>query len=327
MLATGLAAGGAARAEGRRCSTSPTTRRASSTATTTSPSPSTGRRTGTTAVEIKTSHGGSGAQSRAVIDGLDAQVVTLALASDVNAIADKTGKIPADWQGTPAAQLGALHLDDRLPRPRRQPEGHRRLGRPREGRRPGHHPEPEDLGRGALELPRRLGLGREAVRRQRGPDPRLHARPLRPRAGARHRRPRLDDDLRAARDRRRAARLGERGLSRARGARAGPVRDRPAVDLDPRRADRRARRRQHRRRTRRGRRRRPTSTTSTAPRARRSRSSTTTAPGTRRRPIRRTSPASRSSSSRRSTTSAAGRRSSPSTSATAASSTRSTRPR
>ena len=33
-----------------------------------------------------------------MIDGLDAQVVTLALASDVDAIASKTGKIPADWQ-------------------------------------------------------------------------------------------------------------------------------------------------------------------------------------------------------------------------------------
>jgi sulfate/thiosulfate transport system substrate-binding protein len=54
---------------------------------------------GNEAVQIKTSHGGSGAQSRAVIDGLGAQVVTLALASDVNAIADKTGKIPEDWQG------------------------------------------------------------------------------------------------------------------------------------------------------------------------------------------------------------------------------------
>jgi sulfate transport system substrate-binding protein len=49
--------------------------------------------------EIKSSHGGSGAQARAVIDGLDAQVVTLALASDVDAIATKTGKIPEDWQG------------------------------------------------------------------------------------------------------------------------------------------------------------------------------------------------------------------------------------
>jgi sulfate/thiosulfate transport system substrate-binding protein len=49
-------------------------------------------------LEIKTSHGGSGAQARSVIDGLDAQVVTLALASDVAAIAAKSGKIPADWQ-------------------------------------------------------------------------------------------------------------------------------------------------------------------------------------------------------------------------------------
>ncbi len=47
---------------------------------------------------IETSNGGSGAQARAVIDGLDAQVVTLALASDVDAIATKSGKIPADWQ-------------------------------------------------------------------------------------------------------------------------------------------------------------------------------------------------------------------------------------
>lgn len=49
-------------------------------------------------VEISTSHGGSGSQARAVIDGLDAQVVTLALASDISAIAERTGKIPVDWQ-------------------------------------------------------------------------------------------------------------------------------------------------------------------------------------------------------------------------------------
>jgi sulfate/thiosulfate-binding protein len=47
--------------------------------------------------EIKTSNGGSGAQARAVIDGLDADVVTLALAYDVDAIADH-GLIAADWQ-------------------------------------------------------------------------------------------------------------------------------------------------------------------------------------------------------------------------------------
>ncbi len=49
-------------------------------------------------VQIQSSHGGSGAQARAVIDGLKADVVTLALAADVDAIAARTGKIPADWQ-------------------------------------------------------------------------------------------------------------------------------------------------------------------------------------------------------------------------------------
>jgi sulfate transport system substrate-binding protein len=47
---------------------------------------------------IETSHGGSGSQARAVIDGLGAHVVTLALASDIDAIARNSGKIPADWQ-------------------------------------------------------------------------------------------------------------------------------------------------------------------------------------------------------------------------------------
>jgi len=50
------------------------------------------------APQIETSHGGSGAQARAVIEGLNAQVVTLALASDIDKIA-KAGKLPKDWQG------------------------------------------------------------------------------------------------------------------------------------------------------------------------------------------------------------------------------------
>ncbi|WP_181707712.1 sulfate ABC transporter substrate-binding protein [Chthonobacter rhizosphaerae] len=50
-------------------------------------------------VTVRTSHGGSGKQARSVIDGLPADVVTLALESDIDAIAEKTGKIPADWRG------------------------------------------------------------------------------------------------------------------------------------------------------------------------------------------------------------------------------------
>ncbi|GAB3044201.1 sulfate ABC transporter substrate-binding protein [Acinetobacter apis] len=49
-------------------------------------------------VNFKQSHGGSGKQARAVIDGLDADVVTLALAADIDAIAEKTGKLPSNWQ-------------------------------------------------------------------------------------------------------------------------------------------------------------------------------------------------------------------------------------
>ena len=49
-------------------------------------------------VTVKQSHGGSGKQARAVIDGLQADVVTLALAYDVDAVAEKGSLLPADWQ-------------------------------------------------------------------------------------------------------------------------------------------------------------------------------------------------------------------------------------
>jgi sulfate/thiosulfate transport system substrate-binding protein len=44
------------------------------------------------------SHGGSGSQARSVIDGLDADVITLALAYDIDAVAELTKKIPENWQ-------------------------------------------------------------------------------------------------------------------------------------------------------------------------------------------------------------------------------------
>lgn len=51
------------------------------------------------AVTVETSHGGSAKQARSVIEGLDADVVTLALEADIDAIATISGKIPADWRG------------------------------------------------------------------------------------------------------------------------------------------------------------------------------------------------------------------------------------
>src|SRR5678809_446988 len=47
---------------------------------------------------VKSSHGGSGKQARSVIDGLQADVVTLALAYDIDAISQRGNLLPANWQ-------------------------------------------------------------------------------------------------------------------------------------------------------------------------------------------------------------------------------------
>jgi len=49
-------------------------------------------------VTVRTSHGGSGKQARSVIDGLPADIVTLALAGDIDAIARESRRLPANWQ-------------------------------------------------------------------------------------------------------------------------------------------------------------------------------------------------------------------------------------
>ena len=49
-------------------------------------------------VIVRTSHGGSGKQARSVIDGLEADVVTLALAGDIDAIARESKRLPENWQ-------------------------------------------------------------------------------------------------------------------------------------------------------------------------------------------------------------------------------------
>jgi sulfate transport system substrate-binding protein len=50
-------------------------------------------------VVVRQSHGGSGAQARSVIDGLQADVVTLALAADIDSLHTHGNLLPADWQG------------------------------------------------------------------------------------------------------------------------------------------------------------------------------------------------------------------------------------
>ncbi len=111
------------------------------------------------AVTIQKSHGGSGKQARAVIDGLEADVVTLALAYDIDAIAEH-GEAAADRTGRAACRTTAR------PTPRPSSSWSARAT-PRASSdwddlvKPGvagDHAQPEDLGRRALELPGRLGL-------------------------------------------------------------------------------------------------------------------------------------------------------------------------
>ncbi len=150
-------------------------------------------RTGQT-VTIDQSHGGSGAQARAVIDGLEADVVTLALAYDIDAIADRRSLMPPRT-GSRGCRTTATPYTSTIVFLVRK-------GNPWKIRdwtdlvKPGvtgGHAQSEDLRRRALGLSGRLGLGAEAARRQRrqgaGPSsPKLY----RQRAGARHRRARLD---------------------------------------------------------------------------------------------------------------------------------------
>ena len=61
-------------------------------------------------VTLRSSHGGSGKQARAVIDGLEADVVTLALAADIDALADKGKLLPANWQSRLPHNLSLIHI-------------------------------------------------------------------------------------------------------------------------------------------------------------------------------------------------------------------------
>ena len=193
------------------------------------------RRTGQD-VEIKQSHGGSGAQARAVIDGLEADVVTLGLAYDIDEIAQRGEDAAGRLAEEAAAQQHAVHVDDRVPRPEGEPEAHQGLERPGARGRAGDHAEPEDVGRRAVELPGGVGLRaaaeQGATRRRRG----FRRDALQERAGARCRRARFDDDVRRARHRRRADRVGERSAARGEAARAGQVRHRHPVGEHPGRA-------------------------------------------------------------------------------------------
>ena len=152
--------------------------------------------------------------------------MTLALAYDIDAIAKNSGRIKAGLAEAAAQQLAR-------PTPRRScswcaraTRKDQRLGRSGQAGHQRGHAQPEDLGRRALELPRRLGLGAEAARRRPGEGQGVRPSAVQERARARFGRARLDHHLRAARHRRRPPRLGERGVLPGRRDGQGQVRDR-----------------------------------------------------------------------------------------------------
>ncbi len=74
--------------------------------------------------DLNQSHGGSGKQARSVIDGLEADVVTLALAYDIDALATQGSSGARQLAVAAAEQQHALHLDHRLPGAQGKPEEH-----------------------------------------------------------------------------------------------------------------------------------------------------------------------------------------------------------
>jgi hypothetical protein len=160
-------------------------------------------------LRINSTHGRSGKQARAVIDGIDADIVTLALASDIDAIAEKTHKLPRDWQkALPHNSAPYTSTITFLVR-QGNPKGIKDWGDLIKPGGRGDHAESEDVGRCTLELSGSIGLGAKAIRRRRGESAGVRCGVVQASAGSRQRRAWVDDHVCAARHRRRLAGLGK----------------------------------------------------------------------------------------------------------------------
>ena len=194
------------------------------------------RRTGQD-VEVKQSHGGSGSQARAVIDGLEADVVTLALAYDIDEIASarqdapgRTGRSKLPHNSTPFASTMAFVVR------KGNPKGIKDWNDLVRSDVQVITANPKTSGGARWNYLGRVGLCAADEQGERGGGARLHREALQERAGARRGGPRLDDDVRGARHRRRADRVGERGAALGEAARSGQVRHRHPVGQHPGRA-------------------------------------------------------------------------------------------
>jgi sulfate transport system substrate-binding protein len=146
-----------------------------------------------------------------VADGLEASVVTMNQANDIDMLADRGlvskrqglgQEIPEQWRAPYYSTMVFLVRKG-------NPKADQELGRPGQAGREGHHPESQDRRQRPLHLPGGLGLGAEE-RRQRSAGARPGRQDLQERAGAGRRRPRRHHHLHPAPDRRRPGDLRER---------------------------------------------------------------------------------------------------------------------
>ncbi len=117
-------------------------------------------------VEIKQSHGGSGKQARGVIDGLQADVVTLALAYDIDAAAEH-GLLAKDWQKQLPENSSPYTSTIVFLVRTGNPKSYQGLGRSDQARCQSHYAESQNLRRRALELSRSMGFCAEKAGRRR----------------------------------------------------------------------------------------------------------------------------------------------------------------
>jgi hypothetical protein len=163
-----------------------------------------------------------------VIDGLQADVVTLALAYDIDAIAARK-LLATDWQSKLPQNASPYTSTIVFLVRKGNPKGIKDWDDLLKKR---SNAKPEDVGRRALELSCGVGLCAEEIRlRRQGQAVRLRSLSAGP--GPRYRRPRLHRHLCRTRCRRRPARLGERGLPGPEGIRQGQIRDRGTDAVDP----------------------------------------------------------------------------------------------
>ncbi len=186
-------------------------------------------------VTVRQSHGGSGKQARSVIDGLEADVVTLALAYDVDALNVQAHLIPANWQ-TRLPNNSAPYTSTIVFLVRKgNPKNIRDWGDLTRAGVSVVTPNPKTSGGARWNYLAAWAWALQQPKRQRDERRGLPQAAVQERSGARLRSARRDHYLRRARHRRRTACMGKRGVPRTAGTRRGQGSSGRALAQHPRR--------------------------------------------------------------------------------------------